>query len=243
MGERLTAADAAHRIGRSEKTVRHWIAAGWLTAEKVTSTHGPAAWAIDGEELLRVAAERAGKVRAISHDAGDLAARVAHLEARIAALEAARESARRPYVPTTRTEPNLSDLAGEALSTHPGAARGRGAALAYAQPRPRGPSVVAARAAGPLDEAGGVPLSAFAAAHGVNRTTAIDHAIAARFPTYRRDNPARPSEHPHYLTPDGQRLAARWWQANYAAFQRCASCPHDGGEIPAEAIIPPAWAE
>ena len=60
MGQWLNEKDAAARVGRSERTIRAWIAKGWLSAETVPTPEGPRERRIDVGELLQVAEAHGG---------------------------------------------------------------------------------------------------------------------------------------------------------------------------------------
>lgn len=78
----VSAADAARLIGVSDKTIRAWVAADRLTAEKVqTPGEGPAAWQIEVEQLAQLA-----KLRGAKLNRERLIARIAQLDRELRAL-------------------------------------------------------------------------------------------------------------------------------------------------------------
>jgi excisionase family DNA binding protein len=221
----LTAEQAAKRLGRTERTIRHWIADGKLTA--FHPTHGnKKKYLVEESEVERLAQELAQyeqpaateqgtatvsevietRLKLAEHWLGDLQRWHSELESRIEAIE---------HLVSSRAGTD-----GEALpeplqrATEP-------------TKKTRTP-----KAAEPPVQ-GAIQYFDFARKHSVNRISFRDHIVEGSKRTGERvevivtDKANEPGKHEMWLSPEQQRAAIAFWQRHNFKFTPCSECPHE----------------
>lgn len=231
----LTAREAARRLGKDERTVRRWIAAGKLPARATTSNHV----AIEESDVARLekslsfgdkekqAAGLAERVRRLEQEQARLQARLQDLEARAGAgagaggtvspgPEPAGSQDRVTPTPTATHAPR-SPFRARRRSNFEATAP---TTITATPTRERAPAATAQEL-----PAGSRRASEFGTAHGVNRVTFRDHLTVGirgdRLAHLAFPKPDRPREMDRLLTPEQQRAAIAFWERHGTPWQRC----------------------
>lgn len=202
----LSAREAARRLGKDERTIRRWVAAGKLTPRTSASNR----MAIDEQDIERLAAQLTEADLEKSQEVNDLKARIEKLEqdqasilARLALLED-REIPARSWRPAA----SASEIA-----------------IPRAPARPR-PTVLTTPTTTPENvPAGSRQATEFAESHSVNRVTFRDHMILG----IRGDlvehisfqKPNKPKEIARWLSPEQQRAAIAFWERHGTKWEHC----------------------
>lgn len=201
----LTAREAARRLGKDERTIRRWVAAGKLQQRQSASNR----LAIDEQDLERLAAQLTAADLEKRQVISDLQARITELEleqARILARLALLED--RPAVAPERA----SRPAGE---------------IVY-KPRPARPRVITEQAAPGDIPPGSRQATEFALAHGINRVTFRDHMTLGirgekveHIAIFKREKKDGSQEFDRWLSPEQQAAAVAFWNRHETDWQKC----------------------
>ena len=196
--EFITIAEAARRLGKSEKTLRRMVHSGKLTARYPVSNR--AEIAISDIEAMSRQSVQIETEAALTERIERLERQVIELQAMIAALSA----------PASAFRPRAREIAASP-SPLPGLDAPRSA-----------PSPGHLAQGIPGDT---IRVINFARVHGMSPDTvkfqiAHNHLDALEVP-----NPSRPGEKIRYFTIEQQRRAVELWQHN-PRFSRCKDCPH-----------------
>lgn len=201
MGLKVTAAEAAQLVGRSERIVRqHIVERRDLAAVKSEGGRGRA-WQIDVEDLGAIPGWHVDRTRLATLQERDarsvesLASRVAALEARVRVLEARQRAGEYAAVSQTIPAPETSESHPTAIPVQQGVT------------------------------AGSVRLATFAGAHGVSVQTAQAQRRQGVISALSRPSPTRKDQE-HWLTPEQQRAAVAEWERRGQLTKRCEHCPH-----------------
>lgn len=198
----ITAGEAAHRLGVSDKTFRKMVRDGKLSFHRVHPTRIE----IPESEIERLISERSQQTAQSGEDTGMLS-RLALLEAKVAELEAAIQELQRDKADD---KPSVSIFSYD--ETPPEPTRSESQKKAVSRQATQNSDL----------PPGCVFLKAFAIRHGVPANTAKRHHVVGFFnrenSTYdrldvsSRPKTNRPGETTYYLTPEQQEKALAYWR-------------------------------
>ena len=229
----LTAAEAARRLNRTERTVRRWIATGELQA--FHPTHGNKdKWLIEESEVERLSQELAKeqpghKQGPAKEDIASLTKEIEKLRREIVDVKTDVKALEQLYykLQGQTPEPDIDALIlpllkqSEAIKESPHIKRGRPVSSS-----PLG-NVRAVEPPKEIPQAS-VPYAVFAELHGVNERTARGQIDKGYIPAFVRARPSNPRFKERWLTPSYQNAAIQFWKAHETSgFRTCPECPHD----------------
>lgn len=222
----VNALQASQMAGKSERTIRLWIASGKLQAVKVDGE-----WAIDTRELARVAGGRGRSLPArlpatlpeVPPEVESLSARIEILErelasvkVRLRALETLRVSTVAPVVVSSPRRPMTPPAASPVVPVKP-------------DPLARTYHTRAASEV-PSDW---VTVRRFAELHGRDGGEEVRRAKMGKFMSTSTDTSTRAGYTGHWLTLEQQAGLIYNWQIRGMRYTRCPECPHEPLDTPA----------
>jgi len=222
----LTATQAASKLGKSEKTIRRWIKEGRLHAHHPNGR--PNLLAISEDDIEQLATELA------QYEQKDTGEDTSSLEHRVKQLEQELNNYRLLSGPDllalgpedmVHVENRLDSLESRIVEIERVLSVGTPAQPAERATRTRTPHASATYEIPERLPQGSMPYHRFAELHGVPARTFLDHIDKGHVPAIVRQRPNR-KEKARWLSPEQQRQAISYWQANGTSYHDCDLCPH-----------------